>query len=197
MKNIILVTLLAAFSFNAVASQELVLTTEKGKVEFLAKGWPALLKIKGKGEGASGKLDVEDNKASGVLSLNLSSFKTGISLRDSHMKDNYLEVAKYPTAVLTLKDVVLPKNLKGRAKFKGSLNLHNVDKPVEGNLVFKGTKKGVNKVKAEFEIKISDFAIAIPSFKGVTVAEDVKISVSSAVGVVERATKAKLAKTDI
>lgn len=197
MKKILIAILLTAFSITAGAAQELILSSDKGKVEFLAKGWPALLKINGKGEGATGKVLVTDNKANGSIELNLSTFKTGISLRDTHMKDKYLEIKKFPKAVLTLKDVELPKKLKGKTKFKGSLKLHGVEKEVSGKLAFKGTKKDINQVKAEFKLKISDFAIAIPSFKGVTVAEDVKVNVTSDVKVVEKADKANLAKTEV
>ena len=197
MKKILTLILLTSLSFNAKATIELVLSSEKGKVEFLAKGWPALLKINGKGEGATGKVVIKDNKASGELKLNLSSFETGISLRDTHMKDNYLEVAKFPVATLTLKKIELPKNLKGKAKFTGNLNLHGVNKPINGKLSFKGTKKGINKVKAEFDLKISDFDIAIPSFKGVTVAEDVKVNVSSEIEVINKNVSAKMASTGI
>ncbi len=185
MKSLITATLLFFIGSITFADQELVLNSDKGTVEFLAKGRPALLKIKGKGKGAYGKLKVKDNKASGQVELDISSFETGISLRDNHMKNKYLEVEKYPKALLTLKDLVLPKNLKGKISFSGLLKLHNVEKPVEGKLSFKGTKKNINTVKADFNIKISDFGIAIPSFKGVTVAEDVKISVTSLIQVNE------------
>ena len=185
MKTLITAALLFFMGFSAFAEQELVLSSDKGTVEFLAKGRPALLKIKGKGDGAFGSFKVKGNKASGQVELSISSFTTGISLRDDHMKNKYLEIEKYPKAVLTLKNLPLPKGLKGKINFAGVLKLHNVEKPVKGKLIFKGTKKNINTVKADFNIKISDFDIAIPSFKGVTVAEDVKISVTSRVEVNE------------
>jgi len=178
-KTTVLIAALLSLSSLSFASQEMAFTPEQGKVEFLAKGWPALLKIKGKSSGPEGKVTIKDNKASGTIKLNLASFKTGISLRDDHMKNNYLHVKKFPEALLKISNVELPKDLKGKSKFTGILSLHGVDKPVSGKLSMKGVKKGKAKLKAEFDIKISEFAIEIPSFKGVTVAEDVSIKLTS------------------
>lgn len=180
-KNTILliVSALMTLSFTAQASQSIKLQSDEGKVEFTAKG--PLVRVNGKGPGADGELSVENEMASGVISLNLKELDTGISLRDDHMKNKYLEVSKPGNgkAILTLKNVKLPKNLKGKAKFTGMLSLHGVEKPVSGTVKMKGVKKGKAKISADFSVRFSDFNIELPSFKLVSVGEEIKISVSS------------------
>jgi len=152
-----------------------------GKVEFKAKGWPSLLKINGKGEGFSGTLKekgtgASKRKLSGELFFELKTLKTGIDLRDKHLKEKYLKVSEHPKAVLYVKDLILPA--KGKFKFKANLKLKNVVRPVMivAKLV---PKKTHSNLTAQFKIKLSDFKVEIPSFKGVTVAEEVEVKVSA------------------
>jgi len=178
MKKIVLALALLSMGTVSYAAQSIQMKSDSGKVEFLAKG--PLVRVNGKGPSPSGELTVKDGKATGDLTLNLKALDTGISLRDDHMKNKYLEVGKkgYDTATLKLKDVVLPKNLKGKANFKGMLRLHGVEKPVSGKVKLKGIKGGKAQIDADFKIKFSDFGIELPSFKLVSVGEDIKIKVS-------------------
>lgn len=180
MKKIaIMLIVLLTVSSSVFSTTDYTFKDQNGAVEFKAKGWPNLLKINGKGAGFTGEVHVADNKASGVLKMNLDTLKTGISLRDDHMKNKYLNVKEFPTAELEIINVIVPEKLKGTKPFNGKLTLHGVTKNVEGVVKFNGLKKDKAKIDAEFDIKISDFNIELPSFKGITVAEDVKVKVSS------------------
>ena len=161
----------AQFSF---ASTQFTFSPKKGKVEFKTKGWPNLVNIKGKGQGVSGSLSEKENKLSGVLEFDLTSLKTGIKLRDNHMKDKYLQVKKFPKAKLTLKDSVMPKGLNGSTEFTGIMELHGVKKEVKGKIELDNESDSIE-VDAEFPIKLTDFKIDIPSYKGITVAEKVTV----------------------
>ena len=156
---------------------------DKGKVHFKTKGWPNLINIHGEGKGAVGKVTITDNKASGELSFELGTLATGIELRDEHMKTKYLEVEKHPTTSLKFEDVTLPNNLNGSASFSGRLKLHGVEKKVSGVAQISKTDKGLT-LKAELPIKLSDFKIEIPSYQGITVAEDVKIEFETEVSTI-------------
>lgn len=172
------------FAFNlshaAVGASQFEFKPEAGKVEFKTKGWPNLVTIKGEGQGVIGKLAEEAGKVSGELSFDLTSLKTGIDLRDTHMKDNYLEVKTHPTAKLTLKDVTVPEKLAGSFDFTGTLNLHGQDRAVTGKAELEN-EGGAIKMKAEIPINLNDFKIAIPSYQGITVAEKVTINFESKV----------------
>ncbi len=156
------------------------LSPDSGKVTFLAKGKPALISIKGEGEGATAALKEKDQMLNGEVSFQLKSLKTGIELRDDHLKNKYLEVEKHPTATLKISDLKLPENLKDGFPFKGILSLHGIDQPIEGIASVAADSKS-QKISADFKIKLSQFKIEIPSFKGITVAEEVQVKVEAPV----------------
>jgi polyisoprenoid-binding protein YceI len=161
------------------------LEAQNGKSEFLAIGRPAALKIVGRGAGPTGELTLQKEGDSQLLSgevhLDLESFDTGIGLRDKHMKETYLETGKSKNAVLKfsqarLNDEILQKG--GEARLPGVLQLHGVEKPIEIQMNFSHNPDGI-KALSSFEIKISDFAIAIPSFSGIKVADLVQIKIET------------------
>ncbi len=155
----------------------------KGEIEFLAIGKPKALKIHGKGGGPKGKIFIEDGKILGDLTFDLSTLDTGISLRNRHLKEKYLEIEKFPKAELSLTKIDhLEKILSSdRADidgvpFSGILSLHGIDKPISGTADIEKENQTLS-VKAAFGIKIRDFNIGIPSFAGITVADDIHIEV--------------------
>jgi polyisoprenoid-binding protein YceI len=153
---------------------------ENPELQFIAIGKPAMLKIKGKSEDLKGKIKIDDKQWSANLLVNLSSLTTGIDVRDKHMKEKYLEVAKFPTAELTINNMKLIdsiekiKNNQSDQEFKGELDLHGVKKPVSG---FYSIESVDNKVKivAKFTMNLSDFKIDIPTYIGIKVADKVDI----------------------
>ena len=158
---------------------EIDLNKTKGFIEFKAIGNPSAFNIIGKGEGPKGLIKIEGSNFTGNLSFALDTLDTDIELRNEHMKKKYLETGKYPLALLTLTKLSLPSG-DGEVKkvpFEGNLNLHGVNKPVKGIIGSMERKKGEIKVEAEFEINLSDFAISIPSFADITMAEKVEVKV--------------------
>lgn len=153
---------------------------EKGKVSFLAKGKPALISIRGEGTGPQGTLQEKNSQLSGDLIFDLTSLKTGIELRDDHLKNKYLEVEKHPKAKLSITDLQLPENRSGKISFTGELEIRAVRQKVEGSvsLIPSGN---LTEVEAEFTIQLSRFQIPIPGYQGITVAEEVRIQVKSQV----------------
>jgi polyisoprenoid-binding protein YceI len=155
-----------------------------GHVDFFATGRPAMLKIHGSGEAPRGKFVIRGTTASGTVTFALASLATGISLRDEHLKDKYLETGKYPTASLKISGLAVPGavpngNFKAEnVPFSGPLTLHGVTRPVNGTVNI--TREGSTvSVTADFELKIADYGIAVPSFSGITVADVVRIEVES------------------
>ncbi|MCZ2244207.1 YceI family protein, partial [Neisseria meningitidis] len=68
----------------------------ENSVIFEGVGNPGFLTIEGKGGKVKSTMEVKDRKTSGTFEVELKDFDTGLSLRNSHMKDKYLEVSKYP-----------------------------------------------------------------------------------------------------
>lgn len=177
----ILVLLLLALPGISEAALELKGVPESGAVNFLAIGRPSMLKIHGKAPGPTGSFRVDGDKLSGSAEFEIAQLDTGINLRNEHMKEKYLEIKDHPKALLSLTDTPVDKEFEntlsnsGERPFKGKLQLHGQEKEVSGKY---RAKDGI--VKAEFQIKLTDFGIEIPSYLGIKVAETVDVSVDLA-----------------
>ena len=159
------------------------LKVESGSTKFLAVGRPSFLKIRGEGKGPSGDLVYDKGNVSGSLDVDMTSFTTGIEMRDHHMKEKYLEVGKFPKATLAVKSLQLPDlaSLPKDAPFQGDLTLHGVTLPVKGSLHIASVKNKADaySFNAKFPVKITEYKIAIPSYGSIKVAEDVDVEVDS------------------
>jgi polyisoprenoid-binding protein YceI len=104
-------------------------------------------------------------QASNVI-VKLKNLKTGIALRDKHATEKYLEVEKYPEAILVS---ATGTNGKGTGKLK----IRGIEKDIEGTYNIAGPE-----LTAEFPIKLSDFGISGIRYLGVGVSDDVKLQVT-------------------
>jgi polyisoprenoid-binding protein YceI len=156
--------------------------TSGAKVEFDAIGKPAMINIKGTGAKATGSLATAANSVSGEFSIVLKDFTTDMDLRDEHMREKYLEVGKpgFDKAILKIeKHESGPIPTKGSYNpqgLKGLLTLHGVTKeiPLECKLNIQDSNA---KGTVNFKIKVQDFKIDIPSFAGITMADEVVVNV--------------------
>ncbi len=179
----------AEASKKTAAQQVMDLSSATSSIEFLAVGKPSMLKIRGKAKAdekanpLTGQMALNGNKLSVKASFALNSLETGIGLRDRHMKEKYLETEKFPKADFVLTEMALPDALTkgdGEAKdvaFKGTLTIHGVPQEVSGTASVQ-RKSDKFEFAFEFGTKITGHKIELPSFMGVTVAEDVKVSVN-------------------
>jgi polyisoprenoid-binding protein YceI len=154
------------------------------QVEFNATGRPSALKIKGTGTQLKPQLELTQGKLKGSVEFDLTSLETGLSLRDKHMKEKYLEVEKFPKSTFELNETPLPEALtqpgngaESPLPLKGKLTLHGVTREVDVTATA-SKAEGVFKIQAQFDIKLTDYGISIPKFAGITVAEDVKLNIS-------------------
>lgn len=166
-------------------ADKITVDTKNSTVEFFATGNPSAIKIKGEKAKVDGDIKIENNKLQAILKVDLNSFETGMEMRDEHMKENYLQTDKAENkfAQLEIQNLNIPieywENSKEiRLDFSGDLTLHNIKKSVSGKILFPPFKKdlSINTI-SELQIKLSDYLINIPSFAGITVAENVSIIV--------------------
>jgi polyisoprenoid-binding protein YceI len=167
----------------AFAGQPLTLKADSALVEFKAVGRPSLLKIPGKSTRLEVKLEREDSGAlKGSFEFPLDTLETGIGLRDSHMKEKYLETAKFPTAKLEITDAIVPAAFFNQEAgeqpitVKGNLTLHGVTKPVEVQTRLVREGKGFT-AESAFKIMLTDYGISIPKYLGIVIAEDVDVKI--------------------
>lgn len=173
--------MLSSVSANAATNIQSI--APHGHVSFEAIGRPSMLKIKGEGDGAIADLKVDDHKVNGTIKFDLNALKTGIELRDEHMKEKYLQVKQsdFSTAVMTFTDFPIPLSWSAKeAKvaswtFQATLKLHGVQNSITGTYSI-----GTNKMdmQAKFDIKLSDYKIDIPTYLGVKVADVVNVTVT-------------------
>jgi len=143
-------------------------------IKFIAIG-PAGMHIEGK----TSELKVLDKNQTISVSVPLARLETGIGLRDTHMREKYLEVQKHPTAELKVARAVLTfpaANAAASADATGDLTLHGVTKPVKFHYE---VKHGADyAVASKMHVNMNDFNITVPSYLGVSVKPDVDIDVS-------------------
>lgn len=154
-------------------------TSVSGNVSFDAIGKPSMLKIHGEGKQLRGLLKREGTRLSGEATAKLDDLDTGMKLRNEHMRTKYLEVSKFPDSKFKLEPITFSAS-EGDFKavpFKGLMTLHGVEKSVSGTADIR-VSKVIQSIDANFSVKLSDFGIQIPTFAGVTVAEDVKVKVA-------------------
>ncbi|MCI0572598.1 MAG: YceI family protein [Myxococcaceae bacterium] len=142
---------------------------------FTGKG-PAGFKLEGK----TSELRVEEKGSAVVVAVPLAKLDTGIPLRDSHMKEKYLEVAKYPEAVLEVdrSRVTLPtdgQSAQGQAT--GKMSLHGQTKDVSFSYVIKRVG-GAYQVEGKLPLNLKDYGINVPAYLGVTVQPDIQTAVA-------------------
>lgn len=113
----------------------------------------------------------------GALVVDLIKLETGISLRDRHLRNNYLEVQKGAGfAVAKLENIKVEK-LPGKTTFRGTLQLHGQQHEVTGTADVQQDGKGY-KLEATFPVRVSEFQIPEPTYLGVGVQDEVTIRVT-------------------
>lgn len=120
-------------------------------------------------------------RLTGELSVDLRTLDTGIGLRNTHMRDNYLEVGRgdgFERAVLS--DITLAggdaTTFSGATTFTGTLLVHGTRKPVTGQVKVARSGDAV-RVEAAFPVRLPDFAVPKPRYLGVGVGDEVQVKV--------------------
>jgi hypothetical protein len=95
--------------------------------------------------------------------FSLDSLKSGVELRDEHMKKKYFETEEFPLAKI--------KNAEGSGgTFRAELELRGVRKEIKGTYTISGEQ-----LIASFSTKMSDFKIPKASYMGIGAKDEVKI----------------------
>lgn len=120
---------------------------------------------------------------SGELRVDLATLDSGIELRNSHLRDTYLELERgsaFQHAVLS--DIALDDPLPAVADrhgtaFTATLSLHGVDRPIEGDVELRRRETGM-RVQATFSVSLEAFDIPPPRYLGVGVRDNVEVTVT-------------------
>ena len=161
------------FSFQA-SGQEYLTTT--GEVTFLSIA--PLNEFDGKSNALNGLVNLDSNILDFFVDLN--TLKTGIGLRDSHMRESYLETDQFPFAEFTGKIVQIPILVIGEkipVKAFGTFKIHGEKKEITvvGTLVKQ--QNGKITLDATFTIALSDYKIPLPSLVFYELAQEQKVTI--------------------
>jgi polyisoprenoid-binding protein YceI len=176
--------------------------------------------IVGHTSAVSGKVTMDESfdlskPVEATFEVDLASIDTGIPLRNEHMRDNFLETAKYPKATFVLKKIENPTTLKSGQKVTlqatGDFSLHGktVSKkvPVEVTYIKKCPQTesaGANvpakqpgcdllQLKATFNVPFNDHSIKRPEIVFQKLADTVIVTVAATA--YSKATDAATAKS--
>lgn len=203
MKNLILVLFsliffssnisATGFEVNAKGIQTFNFEDRRNQAHFYSK--TPLEDIHGLSSGISGTatFDIEDvkNTLKGQIIVDVASIKTGIDMRDEHLRaDNWLNAEKYPNIIFTIrnvKDLNKESNNKLNGSIVGEFELLGVKKEVtaEFSMIYLDESEQTKmrapgdllSVNAKFNIKLSDFGVK-NDLIGNKVAENIEITVS-------------------
>ncbi|HAF35706.1 MULTISPECIES: YceI family protein [Sphingobacterium] len=136
--------------------------------------------------------DIEAKSTLGASAMNLqtgdiifrvknTSFQFDKKLMQEHFNENYMESDQYPLSEFKGKVDNADKLTKDGSytlNVRGTLLIHGVTKPYSTKATFTVTD-GTIKAVANFQVKLADHKISIPSIVGKKIAEVVKITVDA------------------
>lgn len=143
-----------------------------GTVEFFAKGKPSGLKIHGTSKKLAGTVTIKNLEVTGSFSIPMADFSSGMSLRDSHMKDKIFKVSEYPEAKLTLKPFVA--KFKEVNQFSATLNFQGIEKEIKGEVKLDQIENKLL-IDSKFNLQLTYFNIKPPEFAGMKILDDVQV----------------------
>jgi len=136
--------------------------------------------------GGSMKLDKTGKHASGDLRVGVKSLKTGIPLRDEHLRSaNWLDVRKHPYIRLAVVSADMQPDGKSW-KFKARITIKGVTKNIETTADVRVFPERIGKalgagswlrVRTSFAVRLSDFGIQIPQMVGAKVSKTWQVGV--------------------
>jgi polyisoprenoid-binding protein YceI len=109
--------------------------------------------------------------------VDLNSVDTGIGLRNRHMRENYLHTDKYPYTYF--KGKITSSQRLDDSTFTvsaaGTIFIHGIEKPLSVQGTVKRSEENIYRINTNFQVKLSDFNIEIPSIMFYKIDETMKL----------------------
>jgi hypothetical protein len=148
-----------------VAGQGILVKQGEADVSFTAIG-PGGLRIVGR----TSDLGVADNGYWLTLTASLLKLDTGIPMRDAHMREQYLQVGRYPNAQLRVDRALLkfPDESGAEGTATGTMTIRGESRHV--SLHYRAARVGaVLHITGEAQINMTDYGVHVPPYLGMTV----------------------------
>jgi polyisoprenoid-binding protein YceI/mono/diheme cytochrome c family protein len=159
----------------AVQAEPRTWTLQKGTGRARFRVEAPLDAINGSSAGVSGTLSFDEASwasGTGRIRIDLTSFTTGLSLRDEDLRDQFFQVDRFPEATLTVARLERPSQgalvpgRDGEADAVGTLALHGRNQPVRIPMTLQLSETGGGRdllVRGHFEVALSDHGIVRPA----------------------------------
>lgn len=155
-----------------IAADAHLTNASNARVGFNAVG-PAGMQI----VGSSDDLTVKEDAKGISVTVPLAKLTTGIALRDRHMREKYLEVAKFPNAELVVARSAVHEPAAGASAdgdANGNMTIHGKSRAISFHYAAK-REGNVLHVSGSAPLNMNDFGIETPSYMGVRVKPDVEL----------------------
>jgi hypothetical protein len=166
-----------AVSVPFVGPDGVLVALDDAEVAFRVIG-PAGIRI----VGSTSDLSVVDDGQRLTVAVSLVKLTTGIPLRDAHMREHYLQVARFPSARLTVAraELKFPDFNGAEGTATGIMTIHGQSREVTFH--YSAVRGGAwMHVSAEAEIDMTDYGVVVPPYLGMTVRPGVALRVSFSV----------------
>lgn len=168
----------AALLLSSVARADDYVVVKGSNVEFLAKITAS--SFVAKSEDVSGKVTHDGASSAitgGELRVGAGSFKTGMSMRDTHMREKYLEAEKFPQIKLMLDGSPIAAKAGTKATITGRFVIKGKQRAVKIPVQISQGKDGALVAEGKFKLDITQYGIAQPSFAVVKMEPVVDVTV--------------------
>ena len=130
----------------------------------------------------------------GAVSMSVASLRTGVDLRDEHLRGaSWLDAARFPNATFELVRVdgsgALAANVAQNVRIVGRLSLHGVTREVSTTARVRfvpwtaelGATPGVDgdvlRVQSTFSVRLTDFGVSVPTLVRLKVSNEFQVTV--------------------
>jgi polyisoprenoid-binding protein YceI len=179
MKPIWILTFVFVFAQNMAFGQ--IYSFEESKVHFFSSA--PLENIEANSKDVKGLLDVSKHQFS--IKMTIKSFEFDKELMQEHFNENYMESDKYPNS--TFKGNLegsydLAKEGEYNVSASGDFEIHGVVQKRKIPVTIK-VKDGKVSLVSKFKVKLEDYEIEVPKMLFQKIAEEVEVTVESALKV--------------
>lgn len=182
-------------SASASAQSRSFTVASGSRIQFVSDA--PLERITGASSSVSGSFSVDPSQlssASGTVRVPVRSIRTGIDLRDEHLRgDGWLDAGRFPDATLEITGVEGASSLRAgevvRVTIRGRFTIHGVTRdvtasaqvrwmPASDELRVQGVEGDLIRAQASFEVSLPDYGISVNPLVRLKVSDTIRVNVT-------------------
>ncbi len=180
-KSVVLVVLLSAWTPVVAEAQSRDFGVDRARATFRSEA--PLETINGVVNSGSGSISLDPSNlstTSGTISIPVGELRTGVDLRDEHLRGaDWLDAGNHPNATFEIRSVSgassLTANEDVELRVTGRFTLHGVTRDVTARVRAKWDGSSGLRARARFTIQLSNFNVSINSAVRLKVSNEIQI----------------------